>query len=443
MEERNSMNEIVKLMHQIGRAMEMSRDKQANINKINDNLMEETRPMMVEKMKEEVKLSEQDKTEYDDMTKNSLVNAKKDILKLKEGTEKEYQEKLIETATKHRELEAKLKRIEDKLASERAKGLSDDKMQEVERAAQKAIDETNNEMNNINNEMKDFQNKHFTKRSKLVEFENSLQGYAMELGFESELANVKLEEAKPEEVKPEEVKPEGVKPEGAKPVKATKMQMDNRDTVTLNLDEVKKVSDENNKYDHKKVLSIEVKDNKYYVTYENKKSGVYNKEMTEVKKLGLFKNLSEKIKLISNRNEYGIDLKTALRADSNILSILNDKSLKRDYKEMYIKALDGGNPLPFEIKYDKNNRYAKALQEGQKKLELKAGITKTHPNKEMEEYHEEKQVKYDLLFGEGFDQHDNPPTVDQETERTVQDTVSEILSENNETKSNTSDEERD
>ena len=217
MEERNSMNEIVKLMHQIGRAMEMSRDKQANINKINDNLMEETRPMMVEKMKEEVKLSEQDKTEYDDMTKNSLVNAKKDILKLKEGTEKEYQEKLIETATKHRELEAKLKRIEDKLASERAKGLSDDKMQEVERAAQKAIDETNNEMNNINNEMKDFQNKHFTKRSKLVEFENSLQGYAMELGFESELANVKLEEAKPEEVKPEEVKPEEVKPEEVKP----------------------------------------------------------------------------------------------------------------------------------------------------------------------------------------------------------------------------------
>ena len=149
-----------------------------------------------------------------------------------------------------------------------------------------------------------------------------------------------------------------------------------------------------NQPDYKIVLSVEANKNKYYITYENKKGHMHYREMTEFKKLRLFRAIKEKIKLISNRYNYGIDLRTVLRADSNVLSILDDETLNNDYKEMYLKALDGSGILPFKIKYDKNNRYATALKEAQKKLELKPGSEESNIS------------KYDKIFGEGFDQHE-------------------------------------
>ena len=170
------------------------------------------------------------------------------------------------------------------------------------------------------------------------------------------------------------------------------------------MDETREDNNIENQSDYRILLSIELKNNKCYVIYENKKASIHYREMSEIKKLRLFKSLGEKIKIVSKRNEYGISLRTALRADSNVLSVLSDERLKSDYKETYLKALEGDIALPFKIEYDKKNRYARALEAGQKRLELQAGYERA----------DEEVKDYDEIFGEGFDQRESVANITKE-----------------------------
>ena len=156
---------------------------------------------------------------------------------------------------------------------------------------------------------------------------------------------------------------------------------------------------------HKKVSEIHIsRDNEYSVIYkimnENGKNSVENLDLG---KIGLFKRMKERVKLILKRNEYGISFKTVFKADPGVLRVLNDKELSEDYREEYLKALEGKAVCPIEIKYKNvSNKYFKALDAGQIILGLNKG-------------RDEGRRSLNERFGEGFDQHKNPPIVDDRT----------------------------
>ena len=89
----------------------------------------------------------------------------------------------------------------------------------------------------------------------------------------------------------------------------------------------------------------------YYFTFYNREN---KREVKEHSKLGLISSIKEKIKLIKNRDEYGISTLTALRADTNIIHYLTKKD-----KEEYLAYIENpeNNERPFEIDYDKPSRY--------------------------------------------------------------------------------------
>ena len=164
------------------------------------------------------------------MTKNALINAQKNIIVLREQTEKAYQDMLMKTVRKQ-------KAIEEKLESMRDRDLTPEKLELVENSARKAREA-------VNTEMFEFQKKHFEQRATLDNYEDSIKKYALELGVEKELNEInpkqvieefnetknkaekpetekaeteKTEQDKPEQDKPEQDKPDQNKPEQNKP----------------------------------------------------------------------------------------------------------------------------------------------------------------------------------------------------------------------------------
>ena len=430
MEENNNniMDKLTKLVVDIDKAMEMTREKQLLINDMKEELMQETRPMMVEERKIAIKSKVKDKKEFDQMTTRALKRAKKDIETIREQSENEYQKKLLDTLEKRREIEKKLKSMEQK-------GLTEEKLTMARNAASKAL-------NKVNEEMKTYQDEHFAKRAKLDEFESRINNYAIELGVDinQEKANKtrttknKKEESKIQEGEAKkqnsEVASEESKGKDAN-VKTSNVKEDKvvNNSVTgssLRNGPVKE-SEENliTGQELPKVAFVEVKDNKYIFAYETKENGVYSINKKECEKLGFFKGIFEKSKLFANRKEYGMDFMSVMRADINIYNNLNDKD-----KEKYLNYVSGQAVGCFDINYDNpKNRKAKALVKGQERLALKAAIAleqygpiigddidlKKQIENELitpevdEKEHIKTQNKYDKMFGQGFDQHNNPP----------------------------------
>ena len=164
---------LTQLMENLEKAMELSRGKQENIDQKYQALREETRILMVDEGKVEIEELKAAKTEFDEMTVNSLVEANQKVKEAKEKSEKEYQDKLVETIKRRKE-------IEDKLKTMKERGLSPEKIQWADQSATKALE-------NVNNEMKEFQEKHFEKYNKLATWENNIDGWAIELGCEEKL----------------------------------------------------------------------------------------------------------------------------------------------------------------------------------------------------------------------------------------------------------------
>ena len=444
-EKNNDMNEIVKLMHKTGKAMEMTRQKQASIDTLKSDIMEETRPMMVEKMKEDIKQGETGKKEFDEMTKNAMIEAKTNILKIREASEKEYQARLMETMQKQ-------KRIEQKLASIKSKELPKEKLEMTETAAKNAL-------NKVKDEMKDFQTKHFTKRAKLDEFEKNINSWAIELGVEKEIANVKLEEEKPEpanveqtNTEPANTKPTNAEPTNAEPANAeqtnaepvnaepanaepTNAEQTNAEPTNAEPANVDQTNADSTKPEESKgkLIRVKAEGKTYKFEYENGQE--------EVKKMGIFRNLAEKIKLAVSRNNYGITLKQAMLVDANIV-----KNISEDDKEKYLSYMtEQGKGDCFTIEYaDKegkqakrleavNDKWVKLLEASIKKEEMLNGVKRSVDQKNAEnaqviydsKRHDERQAKLNETFGVGFDQHDNPPQPPKDENKDVQEEIAE------------------
>lgn len=218
------------LMEKIDESMTMTRKQQKDLDKMEKAMMNESKPMKLESRKVEFTEKGQYKTEFDEMTKNALINAQKNIIVLREQTEKAYQDMLMKTVRKQ-------KAIEEKLESMRDRDLTPEKLELVENSARKAREA-------VNTEMFEFQKKHFEQRATLDNYEDSIKKYALELGVEKELNEInpkqvieefnetknkaekpetekaeteKTEQDKPEQDKPEQDKPEQNKPEQDKP----------------------------------------------------------------------------------------------------------------------------------------------------------------------------------------------------------------------------------
>ena len=217
--------ELDDLMEKIDESMTMTRKQQKDLDKMEKAMMNESKPMKLESRKAEFTEKGQYKTEFDEMTKNALINAQKNIIVLREQTEKAYQDMLMKTVRKQ-------KAIEEKLESMRDRDLTPEKLELVENSARKAREA-------VNTEMFEFQKKHFEQRATLDKYEDSIKKYALELGVEKELNEInpkqvieefnetknkaekpeteKTEQDKPEQDKPEQDKPEQDKPEQEKP----------------------------------------------------------------------------------------------------------------------------------------------------------------------------------------------------------------------------------
>lgn len=217
--------ELDDLMEKIDESMTMTRKQQKDLDKMEKAMMNESKPMKLESRKAEFTEKGQYKTEFDEMTKNALINAQKNIMVLREQTEKAYQDMLMKTVRKQ-------KAIEEKLESMRDRDLTPEKLELVENSARKAREA-------VNTEMFEFQKKHFEQRATLDNYEDSIKKYALELGVEKELNEInpkqvieefnetknkaekpeteKAETAKTEQDKPEQDKPEQNKPEQDKP----------------------------------------------------------------------------------------------------------------------------------------------------------------------------------------------------------------------------------
>ena len=90
--EENKLNydEITELMGKISESMKLSRKKQSDIDKKNEKLYKQTKILVVEDGKEEIEKLKQDKEEFDEMTVNSLVYSKEQVLIINKNFNRNY-----------------------------------------------------------------------------------------------------------------------------------------------------------------------------------------------------------------------------------------------------------------------------------------------------------------------------------------------------------------
>ena len=172
--------ELDDLMGKIDEAMMQSRQQQKDLDEMEEAMMEESKPMKLEVRKKEFAEKGQYKTEFDEMTKNALVNAQKNIIVLRQHIEKAYQDMLEETLRKQNSIKEK-----EKIFAK--KDLTPEKRKMVEETTQKLREDTNTKMF-------EFQKKHFEQRAILDKYQSSINKYASELGAEKELGEIKPEQ---------------------------------------------------------------------------------------------------------------------------------------------------------------------------------------------------------------------------------------------------------
>ncbi len=178
------MEEEKKLIDKISIEMNKSRERQEKIDRMTNELYEETRPMMVEKRKGEIEEAKKEKEQFDEMNKNAILNAKKEIIEQREKAEEEFQKKLLETAEKQKDVHRKLESMKQSVLE---KNLSLEIIEKAEKSAKDSLDKINNEMN-------EFQKENMELRNQLDTEETTLRTYAVELGFEEDFDRTGLED---------------------------------------------------------------------------------------------------------------------------------------------------------------------------------------------------------------------------------------------------------
>lgn len=178
MEEQN-MRDIVKLMNKTKTAIEIVREKQSTINILEGIIENETRPLIAEKMKLDMEKAKEDKKDFDEMTTNSIINAKLTIQKLRNELEEEYKNKLLEKIDKQRKLEEKVNAM-------KMHETSSDRLLHIDEMAKKSAEKIEEETN-------EYSKKHFVKINKLNEFDQNLKDWSVELNVVEAFNNAKLQ----------------------------------------------------------------------------------------------------------------------------------------------------------------------------------------------------------------------------------------------------------
>ena len=195
MEENLKMYEYFEnLAKKIDESMKISNERAEKINAKKLEMHDETRPVSVDDMKKEVEDLEQKKEEFDGMTKNAIIEAKKIQLVIRKESEKKYQEALVETMQKQNEIQEKLNKMRSRYSSQEENDIEGLKM--AESVAESTIEKVKDSMNAI-------QKEHFEIMAKLDENETKLNKYAVELNMGNELAEVQISDEDVERVKAE------------------------------------------------------------------------------------------------------------------------------------------------------------------------------------------------------------------------------------------------
>ena len=165
--EQDKLFELEKNMEKIQEAMNLSRKRDTKIKEENDKLNEETRIVKAEELKEEISNLKKEKKEFDEMTVNSLINAKRDIRQEKEKLENDYQKKLVEYLEKKNEIEAKL-----------AKMKQNNSEKETLETAEKAANKTKLK---LETDLLNYKNDHEKNMNNLTKWGEEITNYSIEL----------------------------------------------------------------------------------------------------------------------------------------------------------------------------------------------------------------------------------------------------------------------
>ena len=182
------------LAKKVDESMKISNERAEKINAKKLEMHDETRPVSIDDMNKELEELEQDKEEFDGMTKDAIINAKKIQLVIRKESEKKYQEALVETMQKQNEIQEKLNKMRSRYSSQEENDIESLKM--AESVAESTMDKVKESMNAI-------QKEHFEMMAKLDEKEKKLNKYAIELNMENELNEVQISDEDIERVKAE------------------------------------------------------------------------------------------------------------------------------------------------------------------------------------------------------------------------------------------------
>ena len=177
-ENKRRYDELSEYMKKIQESMQISNQRKEELDKLQQELNEETRIMMVDKEKEQIESKKLEKAEFDEMTVNAMVNAKKDILELKQDIEKEYIDKLLQMQSEEKEIESKFNRMQQR-------GLDKEKMDWAIQSRDKAITD-------LQNEKQKYQAEHENQMKNLQDWEMDIEKYAKGLDVLDKIDNVRI-----------------------------------------------------------------------------------------------------------------------------------------------------------------------------------------------------------------------------------------------------------
>ena len=211
-ENKLSFNELEDLIPKIEEAMNLSKEKQKNIDEKRKELREETRPIVVEEGKEEIAKLEEEKKEFDDMTKPSLNRVKISIDALKGEDNKDFNMKLLNIFEKRQEANRKFDKIKQRA--------------ETKEDLEKYRTAYENALSKIKEEEKDYIAYHEDMVNKLNKWDSYVVDTMLDLGMEIPTAQINSEQAQND-------------PKAKENVQETQMQNDSNMQQEENINEEK------------------------------------------------------------------------------------------------------------------------------------------------------------------------------------------------------------
>ena len=183
MEEKITYKGYNELHSKIKKEMTKSKQREKEIKKLEEELEEEIRPIKVEKGKVLIETKKAEKEELDEITRNAIRNAKKQILILKKEEQDNYEQKLLEFMKRKDELEAKKKSF----IQTNIENIDSDKLRKIEESTQRGIEK-------IQEEKEMFIKEHETFLKNIGKKENEIAKFAMTMGISAEIGGMSLEE---------------------------------------------------------------------------------------------------------------------------------------------------------------------------------------------------------------------------------------------------------